>query len=95
MFTIGKVSRHTIFSNAMLTLDRLKELKDVIKWHRVFCEAGLNPNTMRSAIHNGRELREEEAIAIEKTLSRRGIYVQFGDQGDLFEDQDGEGETRI
>lgn len=74
----------------MLTIERLKELKDMIKWHRVFCEAGLNPNTMRSAIHNGRELREEEAVAIQKTLSRRGVYIQLGDQGELFENPEGE-----
>jgi hypothetical protein len=60
----------------MLTISRLIELKGVIKWHAVFCEAGLNPNTMRSAVHNQRELRGEEVAALNRVLSEHGISLE-------------------
>ena len=59
----------------MLSIDRLIKLKGVIKWNAVFAEAGLNPNTMRSAVHHQRELREEEASAIVEVLSRHGLAL--------------------
>lgn len=59
----------------MFTIDRLIELKGVIKWNAVFAEAGLNPNTMRSAVHHQRDLREEEASAILAVLSRYGLAL--------------------
>ncbi len=75
----------------MLTIDRVIELKDLIKWHTVFCEAGLNSNTMRSAIRNRRELRKEEAAAIVKTLAHRGICFRFDDQKRLFAEEGASG----
>lgn len=59
----------------MLTIRRVIELKDVIRWSPVFRAAGLNENTMRSAIHHRRELRPDEAEAIAQVLQERGIYV--------------------
>ena len=59
----------------MLSIDRLIELKGVIKWNAVFAEAGLNPNTMRSAVHHQRQLREEEASAILEVLGRHGLAL--------------------
>ena len=59
----------------MLSIDRLIELKSVIKWNAVFAEAGLNPNTMRSAVHHQRELREEEISAILEVLRGYGLVV--------------------
>lgn len=57
----------------MLTIDRLIELKGVIKWNAVFGEAGLNPNTMRSAVHHQRELRPDEAQALLAVLRNHGL----------------------
>lgn len=59
----------------MLSIDRLIELKGVIKWNAVFEEAGLNPNTMRSAVHHQRELREAEASAILDVLRGYGLAL--------------------
>jgi hypothetical protein len=59
----------------VLTIDRLVKLKGVIKWNAVFGEAGLNPNTMRSAVHHHRELRAEEAVALVDVLSRYGLSL--------------------
>jgi len=59
----------------VLSIDRLIRLKGVIKWNAVFAEAGLNPNTMRSAVHHHRELREEEASAITEVLARNGLIL--------------------
>lgn len=59
----------------MLTIHRVIELKDVIRWSPVFRAAGLNENTMRSAMHHGRELRPEEAEAIAKVLRERGVCL--------------------
>ena len=68
----------------MLTIDRIIELKDIIKWNSVFCEAGLNPNTMRSAVHHRRELRREEAIALMRVLNRYGIRFHAPAEPSLF-----------
>lgn len=59
----------------MLTIDRLIELKGVIKWNAVFGQAGLNPNTMRSAVHHRRELRLDEAEALIEVLKRYGVAL--------------------
>ncbi len=59
----------------MLTIDRLIELKDVVKWNAVFSKAGLNPNTMRSAVHNRRELRRHEVAAILRVMREQGISL--------------------
>lgn len=59
----------------MLTIERLIELKGVIKWNAVFGEAGLNPNTMRSAVHHQRELRADEAHALVSVLERHGLVL--------------------
>lgn len=59
----------------MLTIERLVELKGVIKWNAVFGEAGLNPNTMRSAVHHQRELRADEAKALVEVLRRHGLML--------------------
>lgn len=59
----------------MLTIDRLIELKGVIKWNAVFGEAGLNPNTMRSAVHNQRQLRPDEAEALLEVLCNYGLSL--------------------
>lgn len=59
----------------MLTIHRVIELKDVIRWSPVFRAAGLNENTMRSAMHHGRELRPAEAEAIAKVLRERGVCL--------------------
>lgn len=58
----------------MLSIRRIIELKDIIRWAPVFRAAGLNENTMRSAMHHGRELRSEEAEAIAQALLKRGVY---------------------
>lgn len=68
----------------MLTIERLIELKGVIKWNSVFLEAGLNPNTMRSAVHNRRELRRDEVAALVRVLSRYGVTVDSLTQPSLF-----------
>lgn len=68
----------------MLTIKHIIELKEIIKWHTVFCEAGLNSNTMRSAMHNERELRPEEVNAILNTLSQKGIVLIKQGQRELF-----------
>lgn len=68
----------------MLTIDRLIELKGVIKWNAVFCEAGLNPNTMRSAVHNRRELRRAEVVALMRVLSEHGISLNAPAEPTLF-----------
>ena len=60
---------------AMLTMRHVIELKDVIRWSAVFRAAGLNENTMRSAMHHGRELRPGEAEAIAEALRKRGVYL--------------------
>lgn len=72
----------------MLTTERIVELKGVIKWNAVFCEAGLNPNTMRSAVHNRRELRRDEAVALLRVLRTYGINLDAPDQLTLFGDTD-------
>ena len=59
----------------VLTIERVVALKDVIKWHHVFLEAGLNPSTMRSAMHTRRPLRDDEVSALSSALVRRGIHV--------------------
>ena len=59
----------------MLTTRRLIELKEVIRWSAVFRAAGLNANTMRSAMHYGRELRPDEAEAIAQALQEQGVYL--------------------
>jgi hypothetical protein len=59
----------------VLTIERLVELKGVIKWNAVFGEAGLNPNTMRSAVHHQRELRADEAKALVEVLRRHGLML--------------------
>ena len=59
----------------MLTIRRVIDLKDVVRWTPVFRAAGLNENTMRSAMHNKRELRPEEAEAIEQVLLERGVAL--------------------
>ena len=59
----------------MLTIDRIIELKDFIRWNVVFRAAGLNENTMRSAMHNRRELRPEESEALLRALNKEGIYI--------------------
>lgn len=59
----------------MLTIERLIQLKGVIKWNAVFCEAGLNPNTMRSAVHHRRELRADEVTALLHVLERHGLVL--------------------
>lgn len=59
----------------MLTIRRVIDLKDIVRWAPVFRAAGLNANTMRSAMHNKRELRLEEAKAIEQALLERGVAV--------------------
>ncbi|GEM_PF-6368823 len=68
----------------MLSIDRVIELKGVIKWHAVFCEAGLNPNTMRSAVHNRRELRRDEAAALLRVLRKYGIHLDGPTEPTLF-----------
>lgn len=60
---------------AMLTIHRVIDLKDVVRWSPVFRAAGLNENTMRSAMHHKRELRPEEAHAIEQVLLERGVAL--------------------
>ncbi len=69
----------------MITIDQIIALKGVIKWNAVFIEARLNPNTMRSAIHNKRELRREEAVALMRTLSKHGVILDSRIQTSLFE----------
>lgn len=59
----------------MLSIDRIIELKGVIKWSAVFAAAGLNPNTMRGAVHLQRELRVEEATAILTVLEAYGLTL--------------------
>ena len=56
-------------------MERIIELKEVIRWSPIFRAAGLNENTMRSAMHHRRELRPEEAEAIAEALEEKGIYV--------------------
>jgi hypothetical protein len=73
----------------VLSIDRLIELKGVIKWNAVFSEAGLNPNTMRSAVHHQRELREEEASAILEVLKGYGLEVAPENQGGRRGDRSG------
>ena len=68
----------------MLTIDRLIKLKGIVKWNAVFCEAGLNPNTMRSAVHNRRELRRDEVAAILRVLRRYGISLDAPVEPTLF-----------
>lgn len=68
----------------MLTVERIIELKGVIKWNAVFCEAGLNPNTMRSAVHNRRELRRDEVAAILRVLRKHGINLDAPAEPTLF-----------
>lgn len=68
----------------MLTIDRIIDLKSVIKWNAVFCEAGLNPNTMRSAMHNGRELRRDEVAALMHVLRDHGIRLDALPEPSLF-----------
>ncbi len=70
----------------MLTIERLIELKGVIKWHAVFCEAGLNPNTMRSAVHHRRELRRDEAAALMRVLNAYGVRLDAPAEPMLFSD---------
>lgn len=72
----------------MLTIERIIELKGVIKWNAVFCEAGLNPNTMRSAVHTRRELRRSEVAALLRVLSRHGISLDAPAEPSLFEKVD-------
>ena len=69
---------------AMLTINRLIELKGVIKWNAVFCEAGLNPNTMRSAIHNRRELRRDEVAVLLRVLRKYGVSLNGPAEPTLF-----------
>lgn len=67
----------------MLTIDKVIALKDVVKWHTVFSEAGLNASTMRSAMHYRRPLRVEEAAALTEALAQRGIVLTQAQQQDL------------
>lgn len=68
----------------MLTIDRIIDLKGLIKWNAVYCEAGLNPNTMRSAVHNRRELRRDEAAALMGVLRSHGIRLEALPEPTLF-----------
>lgn len=70
----------------MLTIELVIALKDVVKWHTVFTEAGLNASTMRSAMYHRRPLRENEATALTEALARRGLLVTNTQQYDLFAD---------
>ncbi len=74
----------------MLSIDRVIELKGVIKWNAVFCEAGLNPNTMRSAVHNRRELRRDEAAALLRVLRQYGILLDGPTEPTLFSESGAE-----
>ena len=74
----------------MLSIERIVELKGVIKWHAVFCEADLNPNTMRSAIHNRRELRKSEATALLRVLRKYGVKLDGPVEPTLFSAPDTE-----
>ena len=67
----------------MVTTERIRELGEVIKWKRVFEEAALNLSTMRSALHQGRPLRPDEAAKIDGALQRLGIILAAV-QRDLF-----------
>jgi hypothetical protein len=68
----------------MLDINRLIQLKGVIKWNSVFNEAGLNPNTMRSAVHNRRELRRSEVVALMRVLREHGIILDPPVEPSLF-----------
>lgn len=59
----------------MLTIRKLNELKEIIRWAPLFRAAGLNESTMRSAMYHERELKPEEASAIEKELVERGVCI--------------------
>jgi hypothetical protein len=70
----------------VLSIDRLIELKGVIKWNAVFAAAGLNPNTMRSAVHHQRDLRGEEVAAILEVLSRYGLVLDANPESQAGDD---------
>lgn len=72
----------------MLTIERILELKDVIKWNSVFCDAGLNANTMRSAMHHKRPLRPHEIHALIQALASKGIFLSESKQLTLFPTED-------
>lgn len=74
----------------MLSIERLIGLKTVIKWNAVFAEAGLNPNTMRSAIHNRRDLRKREVAALMRVLKQNGIVLEPLQEPTLFPDRIGD-----
>lgn len=74
----------------MLSIEKIIELKGVIKWNAVFCEAGLNPNTMRSAVHNRRELRRDEVAALMRVLSGHGISLEAPAEPSLFAEAEAE-----
>lgn len=67
----------------MLSQDRLSELKRIIKLSTVFEEAGLNANTMRSAMHSGRELTCSESDAIGRVLASYGLATSCGSERDM------------
>ena len=68
----------------MLSMSRLIQLRPFVKWNAVFKAAGLNPNTMRSAMWSRRRLTEEESEAILSLLEKHGIRISEKEQGELF-----------
>ena len=68
----------------MIDIVHLNKLSKFIKWNAVFKEAGLNANTMRSAMHHGRELRKEEVASILRVLRQNGIQISVSTQSNLF-----------
>ncbi len=59
----------------MLTISRIIELGDIIKWTPLFRAAGLNDSTLRSAMRNRRELHPEESEALTRVLLERGVRL--------------------
>jgi hypothetical protein len=68
----------------MITTQQLRRLGHIVKLNRLYTVAGLNPNTMRSAVWAGRALTYEESTAIEQAMRELGIRID-GPQMDLFD----------
>jgi len=65
-----------LFFFLVLTIERLRQLQDIIKVTTLAEKAGLNSNSIRAKLHSNRELTVSESAQMEAILKRYGLSMR-------------------
>ena len=60
----------------MLTIEKLRELKTILKLSQIAKEAGLKENTLTLKVSFQRELNVKESERIEQVLNSYGLFLK-------------------